>query len=331
MIDRRNFLKIAAGTPLLAAAGSSEARPNLEPQPDAVGMLYDSTLCVGCQACVFKCREINGIEVNPKAPDAEIHSRNDKLSPYALNVIQVWESGSADNKDQTEDGYAYMKRQCMHCVDPNCVSVCPVSSMKKDPKTGIVTNDPDTCLGCRYCMVACPFNIPKYEYDNPLGQIQKCQLCNQKGVERLDNGLYPGCVEVCPTGAVIFGRRDELLEEAKRRLQAPVNEDYAYPRLEISSQEKHVKPLPAYEQHIYGEFEGGGTQVLVLSGVPQTTLGLPELEETSTGSRSETVQHTLYKGMVLPLAALTGLMYATRRNMKSHDNDQGKESDHGES
>ena len=181
MIDRRNFLKIAAGTPLLAAAGSSEARPNLEPQPDAVGMLYDSTLCVGCQACVFKCREVNGIEVNPKAPDAELHSRNDKLSPYALNVIQVWESGSADNKDQPEDGYAYMKRQCMHCVDPNCVSVCPVSSMKKDPKTGIVTNDPDTCLGCRYCMVPVRLISPNMSMTIRLVRSRSVNCATRKG------------------------------------------------------------------------------------------------------------------------------------------------------
>ena len=328
-ISRRGFVGgLIAGAGTAAVATNSEAGTHLhfEGHEGRYGLLHYTTLCIGCRSCEIACAEVNDLPApqEPVGDQSPLEAKR-RTTGTALTVVNRYREAEGNQPP------VFRKHQCMHCVDPNCVSVCPVSSMKKDPKTGIVTNDPDTCLGCRYCMVACPFNIPKYEYDNPLGQIQKCQLCNQKGVERLDNGLYPGCVEVCPTGAVIFGRRDELLEEAKRRLQAPVNEDYAYPRLEISSQEKHIKPLPAYEQHIYGEFEGGGTQVLVLSGVPQTTLGLPELEETSTGSRSETVQHTLYKGMVLPLAALTGLMYATRRNMKSHDNDQGKESDHGES
>lgn len=103
----------------------------------------------------------------------------------------------------------------MHCVDPNCVSVCPVSALKKDPKTGIVHYDKDVCTGCRYCMVACPYNVPKYDYNNPFGALHKCELCNQKGVERLDKGGLPGCVEVCPAGAVIFGTREELMAEAK--------------------------------------------------------------------------------------------------------------------
>lgn len=333
-MDRRNFLKLAAGSSMLAGVGSAQARPNHDPLPDAVGMLYDSTLCVGCQACVFKCQEVNELEVNPAS---ELHSKNEKLSEYTHNIIQIWSDGTGENKDQLDDGYAYIKRQCMHCVDPNCVSACPVSAMKKDPVTGIVTNDPDTCTGCRYCMVACPYNVPKYEYNNPLGQIQKCQLCNQKGVERLDNGQLPGCVEVCPTGAVIFGRRDELLKEARRRIAAKPGEEYRYPRLSLDSDEHHVKPLPHYESHIYGEKEAGGTQVLVLAGVPHEKLGLPALKERADGARAETVQHGLYRGMALPLVMFGGLMLRTRLNMLKHDEEEAnkheqsvsKEDDHG--
>lgn len=213
----------------------------------------------------------------------------------------------------------------MHCVDPNCVSVCPVQALKKDPKTGIIHYDASVCTGCRYCMVACPFNIPKYAYDDKFGAIHKCELCNQKGVERLDKGGLPGCVEVCPTGAVIFGTREELLAEAKKRLTLKAGDEYGYPRQTLHSNDPNVIKVPKYESHIYGELEGGGTQVIVLSGVPYQNLGLPELDQLSTGARSEYVQHTLYKGMVLPLAALAGLSFLVYRNTKN-DKHEGDDS-----
>ena len=195
-----------------AVPGSAmAAAKNKPPIPGSLGMLYDSTLCVGCQACVAECQRLNGNPANPEG--AQTWSTNDKLTPYTNNIIQVWKSGTGEHKDQLVDGYAYIKKQCMHCVDPNCVSVCPVQALRKDPKTGIVHYNPDVCTGCRYCMVGCPFDVPKYDYDNPLGAIHKCELCNQKGLERIDQGKLPGCVEVCPTGAVIFGTREELMAE----------------------------------------------------------------------------------------------------------------------
>lgn len=259
-MNRRNFLKfasvgaLAAGT---AASGSAQAAAeNKPPIPTAVGMLYDSTLCVGCQACVAECQRLNKNQLNPNGDPT--WSNNDKLTPYTNNIIQVWRDGSGVNKDQLENGYAYIKKQCMHCVDPNCVSVCPVSALKKHPVTGIVMYDPDVCTGCRYCMVACPFDVPKYDYDNPFGAIHKCELCNQKGLERIDQGKLPGCVEVCPAGAVIYGTRDALLAEAKKRLAARPGAEYAYPRQTLHSNDSYLHPVAHYQPYVYGEKEGEG-------------------------------------------------------------------------
>ncbi len=319
-MNRRDFLKVASGGALLVGGSSASfaAAQNRPPIPGALGMLYDSTLCVGCQACVTRCQQINTPQRNPQGE--QTWSNNDKLSPYTNNIIQVWHSGSGKNKDQLQDGYAYIKKQCMHCVDANCVSVCPVQALKKDAVTGIVHYDESVCTGCRYCMVACPFDVPKYDYDNPFGALHKCQLCNQKGVARLDQGELPGCVEVCPAGAVIFGTREELLNEAKKRLAMKPGSEYRYPRQTLKNQDTYVHTVAHYYPHLYGEKEGGGTQVLVLTGVPYQTLGLPALDDLATGARSEHVQHTVYKGMMLPLAVLAGLTALVRRNSKEkHD------------
>lgn len=311
-MKRRDFLKAAGGAAVVAATGSAQARGNLEVPPNAIGMLYDSTLCIGCKACVAGCKDANGMPT-----EGELWDAPRDLSSKTLNVIKAWTSGSGEHKDQEEDGYAFVKRHCMHCVDAGCVSVCPVTAMRKDPETGVVSHHPEACIGCRYCVYACPYNVPKFELEKAFGQIQKCQFCQH----RLREGQLPACVEVCPTGASLFGTREEMLEEAKRRVTLQPGEVYNYPRLTLDSPHRHEKPAPDYKQHIFGEMEGGGTQVMHITGVDYRNLGLPELPEQSYASKSETVQHTLYSGMVLPGLLLAGLLVASKRNA-DHDDDE---------
>ena len=320
-MKRRDVLKVAACAGAAAPTTLAEARPNLQPPENAVGMLYDSTLCIGCKACMVRCKEVNDLPPETR-DDAPVWDAALGLSGKTVNVIKAWRDGTAEVKDRPEDGYAFIKRHCMHCVDAGCVSVCPVNAMRKDPETGVVTHHPEACIGCRYCVYACPYNVPKFDFDGPFGQIRKCQFCNQAGVERLDRGLLPGCVEACPTGASLFGTREELRAEARRRLALQPGEEYDYPRGRVG-EDPHRRPAPAYQPELYGERQGGGTQVMHLAAVPFADLGLPDLPEQSFAARSETVQHTIYSKMIAPLVLLGGLAFVVRRNLRRHGQDEG--------
>jgi Fe-S-cluster-containing dehydrogenase component len=322
-MKRRDFLKATLGGTAATLCSNVEARPNLEPAPQAVGMLFDSTLCVGCKACVSKCKEVNNM---PPVIDGD-HKNWDSardLSGETLNVIKVYKEGNAKLKDSEINGFCFEKRSCMHCVDPGCVSVCHCTAMRHDKVTGIVTHHPDVCIGCRNCMMGCPYNVPQFQYNELFGQIQKCQMCNQAGVERIDNGQMTGCAEVCPTGATLFGSRVALLEEAKRRMQLKPGETYNYPRGDVRKPDSfHEKEVPTYQQHVWGEKEAGGTNVMHISAIPFDKLGMPPLGERSAASVAETVQHSVYGFMALPALALAGLTYTVRRNTK--DDDEGGE------
>lgn len=322
-INRRNFLKAATGTALTTVvAGEAQAlqrEPKTMPSK-AVGMLYDSTLCIGCKACVAACKQAN----NQPPENLETQEWNTgtwdsplDISGKTLNIIKAYTNGTKAQKDREIDGYAFMKRHCLHCVDPSCVSVCPVSAMVKDPITGIVTHNPDACIGCRYCVLSCPFSVPQFEYDTPFPQIHKCQFCQHLQAK----GEIPACCDVCPTGASLFGDARELREEAKRRLAAKAGDTYEFPRGKLGSDRAtHIAKIPKYQNHLYGEKELGGTQVVYLAGVPFDKLGLPtKVPEQAYASVTEGIQHTLYKGMIAPAVLLSGLLLMAFRNRRSND------------
>lgn len=282
--DRRTLLKGLAVTGAAAAAGSATAEAahtRTEAPADAVGMLYDTTRCIGCKACVVACREANGMPpVTPEWTDG-LFDAPPGLDEHTKNVIQLYREGNEQS---------YVKRQCMHCLDPACATACMIGALQKR-EYGIVTWEPGRCIGCRYCQVACPFEVPKFEWEDPNPKIVKCELC----LHLIKEGQEPGCCRVCPRDAVIFGRYSELLADAKSRL------------------EKHPD---RYVPKIYGEHDGGGTQVLYLSDVPFEKLGLPDLGDEAVGALPRNIQHTAYKGFIPPIVLygiLAGVMWRNRR------------------
>ncbi len=329
-ITRRNFLRSGVGgTAAVAACATlapapAEARDNHPIPENALGLLYDATLCIGCKACMSGCKDANNLppenNVGEKLWDTPL-----ELSGYTYNVIKIYQNGTMENKDKAENGFAHIKRSCLHCGDPSCVSACPVSAMTKDPNTGIVGYNKDACIGCRYCVAACPFGVPQFQYDTPTPQIAKCQLCKH----RLAEGKIPACAGQCPTGATIFGTYTALSAEIDRRKAMTPGQPALFPRRTPDSGDTHEKAAAEYVDQVYGQKEVGGTQVRYLSGVPFDKLALPVgLPERSYAATSETMQHTLYGGLMLPGVALAGLVAAAWRGSKDHHDDDDQHGGH---
>lgn len=314
-IKRRAFLKAAAGgSVLLAARGPEQALARGDKKalpPQAKGILYDATLCVGCQSCMVACKQANNLPVE-STDRLQLWDNPRDLSSKTINVIKKFENGTAAHKDQSVDGYSFIKRHCMHCIDPSCVTACPVSALIKDQDTGVVSYNKDACIGCRYCQIACPFNIPKFQWDSPTPEIVKCQLCNHL----LAKGGISACCSACPTGASLFGPVDQLLAEAKRRLALTPGTYENFPVASIGAglpAQYQSHRVAQYVPHIYGENEVGGTQVLLMAGVGFNLLGMPDLPEESFVKLADGIQYAIYKGMVYPLVVLGALVYMIRR------------------
>jgi len=286
-ISRRGFLTGIAGSSGVLIASRvpcAQAAMSTELPPNAVGILYDATLCVGCKSCMVNCKKCNSVPGGALYKDGMTsppyeHSGSEgephtwdaprELSGKSLNIIKVYKNGTAEQKDREVNGYAFFKQQCLHCIAPACASVCPAGAFRKDPDSGAVTYLASKCIGCRYCQLACPFGIPRYEWDSAWPEVRKCQLCSH----RYQEGKYAACAEFCPTGATVFGRVVDLRAEAKRRLSLKPGQPYQFPLQTVYSPDKTLRAAARYVDRIYGMTEAGGTQNIMLSGVSFELLG----------------------------------------------------------
>ena len=219
--------------------------------------LFDATRCIDCRACMIACSVENKI---------------------AMNKTRIWVSGVGLIGEYPKLNRASMVYHCMHCEDPDCLSACPVGAYSKR-EDGPVIYDGDKCIGCRYCMNACPFGVPHFDYDKNIFQgafIDKCTMCPQ----RIDIGLEPACVATCPPDALMFGERADMLKIAHDRIAAHPDR---------------------YVDHVYGETENGGTSYLIISHVPFDELGLPNLGSTPVRDVSQEVI-----GLTVPAALGVG-------------------------
>lgn len=287
-INRRDFLKLSAGSGLLLASditpgfAASKSMP-----PQAVGILYDATLCIGCKSCMVNCKKYNAMEGGALyrkergipyeyASANKLYDAPTSLSDKTLNIIKEYRGDSHGKEDDGHGGHSFIKQHCLHCLDPSCASVCPVGALYKDKQSGVVAYDAKKCIGCRYCQVACPFGIPKFEWEQTSPKIVKCQLCRH----RMAQGGYAACCEYCPTGASLFGPVKDLRAEAQRRLELSPGAYYDYPQQRIGSGRTLSKKVEHYQHHVYGLTEAGGTQVLLMAGVPFEKLGMnPRITE----------------------------------------------------
>jgi Fe-S-cluster-containing dehydrogenase component len=276
---------LAAGSLALPAGEAGAGRVPKTPA-DPYGCLVDLSVCVGCRKCEQACNQVNGLPAPAVAFD-DLTLLDTKRRPDArsFTVINRYWTGRRDELNQLVP--SFVKVQCMHCQDPACVSACIVGALTKQG-IGAVHYDVSKCIGCRYCMVACPFQIPAYEYSDPwTPRVMKCTFCHERIAKE---GGKPGCAAICPVEAMTFGKRSQLLQLAHHKIQEDPGR---------------------YQPKIYGEHEVGGTSWLYLSREPFEKLGFLTLPTHSMPHLAETVQHGIFAYLWAPLTlfgVLTGAM-----------------------
>lgn len=290
--SRRKFLKLttatatAAGAMTLAASKSHAVPSKAEDYSDSMGVLHDVTLCIGCRTCEEACNKVNSLS-KPEKPFKDLSVLDQQRQPTVDAYTVVNRYREAEKGATT----VFRKTQCNHCLDPACASACFVKALKKTPE-GPVVYDPTICVGCRYCLVACAWYVPAYDYDNAYSPtVKKCNMCEP----RLKKGQLPGCVEACPMEALIFGKRGDLIKIARERI---------------------MKNPERYTDHIYGEHENGGTAWLYLAGSDFKELGFPELPQTAPTNFTFAALGAVPMVMGLWPAFLTGIWAMSRRKEK---------------
>jgi len=275
---RRKFLQFtgaAAGASLLLGPQNTFGSIAEKDSSQQYAMLNDTTRCIGCQACERACADKNCFPLSETKPESSMQR---STSPEALSVV---------NAHATDKGVVFAKTQCMHCEQPACVSACLVNAMYKTDEGPVIWRE-NKCMGCRYCMVACPFDVPKFEYGSLNPKVKKCVMC----FDRLGEGKIPACAEACPEEAILFGKRGELLDIARKRI-------YDHPS--------------RYVRHIYGEHEVGGTNVLYLAGVPFEQLGFrTDLGTIPYPEYTRTFLYSVPLALLLGPAFMLGLRQATK-------------------
>ena len=305
-INRRRFFSLLLPAAALAASSGIEAsEDNSGTIPDEqVGCLADTTLCVGCRQCEEGCNRRNELPRPESLFRDRLVFREDRR-PGPNNFTVVNEFPGPPSRDQRNKLATYVKTQCMHCLDPACVSACIVGALTK-ARDGSVVYNPDICIGCRYCMIACPFQIPAYEYSDTLApRVRKCEFCADQAE---GTGADPACAAACPTEAIVFGKRNKLIQLARSRMER--------------------RPV-RYVDHIYGEHEVGGTSWLYLYGREMAGIGLISLPSSAPPRTTEAIQHTIFKCGAIPFlvyGTLGGLMWHNHRKKQVAASEHGGES-----
>jgi formate dehydrogenase iron-sulfur subunit len=272
--------------------------------------LIDTTKCIGCRSCQVTCKQWNDLSAEKTALQGadKGYTNPGKLSAKTFVVLTSHEV--ADDRAPGGLRYAFAKRQCMHCQDPACASACPVTAFHRSGE-GAVAYDASKCIGCRYCAWACPFGVPTAEWDSLSPRMRKCTMCQdrlQQAVPEERNGqkltdeerkrfaaayAVPACVKQCPAGALQFGDREALVREAKARI---------------------AKSPGKYVDHVYGEKEAGGTNMLYLAAVPFDRLGFrTDVGDVSYPHRSATALKAVPPAVIAVGASLGGVYALSKR------------------